>query len=259
MFASSGFTWFTLLPGFNEDGVFRALGLDVEPGTQILLGHTLLVSAILIGLAIVGRMALERQKRKAGLEKYFAEPRFDVRTAFEIYATGVMGLMGDMLDKKDVEKFFPFIATLFLYIFGNNFYGMIPGFAPPTDNVNTNVGMAIGVFLLFNVVGLWRDPVGYVKHLAGPMLAVAPLLFVVEVIGLIFRPITLSLRLTGNIFGDHTVFAVISELAPPVVPALILGLGLFVAFMQAFVFSLLTAMYISMAVPHHDDHAEAHH
>ncbi len=258
MFAS-GFTWFTLLPGFYEDGVFKALGLDVEPGTQVLLAHTLLVSAFLIGLAVVGRMALERQKRKPGLEKYFAEPRLDVRTGLEIYGNGVMGLMGDMLDKKDVERFFPFIASLFLYIFCNNFYGMIPGFVPPTDNVNTNVGMAIGVFLLFNVVGIVRDPIGYFKHLAGPMLAVAPLLFVVEVIGLVFRPVTLSLRLTGNLFGDHTVFTVISELCPPVAPALILGLGLFVSFMQAFIFSLLTTMYIAMAVPHHDDPGEAHH
>jgi F-type H+-transporting ATPase subunit a len=258
MFAS-GWTWFNLLPGFADDGLFHAVGLDVSPGTQILFAHTMTVCLFLVTVGVLGRMALERQMRKPGLEKYFAEPRLDIRTALEIYASGVLNLMGDMLQKDDVKKFFPFIASLFLYIFCNNFYGMLPGFAPPTDNVNTNVGMAIGVFVLFNTVGLWRDPIGYIKHLAGPMLAVAPLLFSVEVISLLFRPLTLSLRLTGNLFGDHTVFTVMSELCPPVVPALILGLGLFVSFMQAFIFSLLTTMYIAMAAPQHEDHGEAHH
>jgi F-type H+-transporting ATPase subunit a len=259
MFASSGFTWFNWLPLLGDDSLFTSLGIDVEPGTGVLFAHAMTVCLLLVGLAVLGRMALERQKARPGLEKYFAEPRFNLRTALEIFANTVIGVMSDMLSKDDVKKFFPLVASLFLYIFLNNFYGMIPGFAPPTDNVNTNVGMAIGVFVLFNVVGLWRDPVGYVKHLAGPMLVVAPLLFTVEVIGLIFRPVTLSLRLTGNIFGDHTVFSVISELAPPVIPALILGLGLFVSFMQAFIFALLTTMYVAMAVPAHDDHGEAHH
>jgi F-type H+-transporting ATPase subunit a len=90
---------------------------------------------------------------------------------------------------------------------------------------------------------------------------IGPLLFSIELIGLFIRPVTLSLRLTGNIFGDHTVFGIMSDLVPIGVPVIFLGLGSFVAFMQAFVFSLLSTIYIGLSLPHHehahagDDHA----
>ena len=135
--------------------------------------------------------------------------------------------------------------------------GLIPGFIPPTDNVNTNVGMATISFAVFLFVGLSRDPVGFIKHLGGPVLALAPLMFVVEVISLCVRPLALVLRLTGNMFGDHLVFTIMSGMVPIFVPVVFLCLAILVSTIQAFVFSLLTAIYIYLSVPHHD-HDEAH-
>lgn len=255
MFAA-GFSWLHLSELLGHNRLFELLGLDVAPETGVLFGHACLVALFMIALGIVGRLSLERARSKQGLERYFAEGRLSVRTAFEIYGDGVKNVMGDMLDDDDVRLFFPFVATMFLYLFISNLLGVIPGLLPPTDNINTTFGMAVLVFVLFNAVGLGRDPVAYIKHLAGPMLAVAPMLFVIEVISLVFRPVTLSLRITGNLFGDHTAFAVISDLVPAVAPALMLALATFVSFVQAFIFTLLTTIYIALSVPHaeHEEH-----
>lgn len=255
MFAA-GFSWMHLSELLGHNRLFEMLGLDVTPEAGVLFGHACLVSLFLIAVGIVGRLGIERARSKQGLERYFAEGRLSVRTAFEIYGDGVKNVMGDMLDDDDVRIFFPFIATMFLYLFFNNLLGVFPGFLPPTDNINTTFGMALLVFVMFNAVGLGRDPVAYIKHLAGPMLAVAPFLFIIEVVSLVFRPVTLSLRITGNLFGDHTAFAVISDLVPMGAPALMLALATFVSFVQAFIFTLLSAVYIALSVPHteHGEH-----
>lgn len=167
--------------------------------------------------------------------------------------------MTDVLDPREVKTFFPFVGALFVYIFVSNLLGLIPGLLPPTDNVNNNVGMAFGVFLLFNFVGLSRDPVGYIKHLWGPVWWLGVLMFPIELISLLFRPVSLTLRLTGNLFGDHLVFNIMSGLAPALVPVAFLLLGSIVAVMQAFVFALLTSIYISLSLPHHEhDEGQAH-
>ncbi len=255
---AAGFTWFDWVPLLGDDKLFTALGLHVAPHTGVLLGHTLLASAIVITLALLGRLALERQLAKPGIEKYFARPRLDVLTGFEVFATALISLMSDMFERKDIKKFFPFVASLFVYLLANNLFSLVPGFAPATDNINASFGIALVVAGVFLFVGLVRDAKSFIAHMWGPVFVVGFLLFPVELLSLAFRPVTLSLRITGNMFGDHTVFGVISGLAPAVVPVGVLGLALFVSFMQAFIFTLLTTMYISMAVPHHDDDHEAH-
>ena len=190
--------------------------------------HALLACGLLILLAVIARRQLERQKAKPGLEKYFTDSTLTVRTAFEIYATGAMNIMRDMMpSEKEVQLFFPVIGAEFLYILTNNLYGLLPGFTPPTDNINSSFGIAILVFILFNAVGLIVNWKSYLGHMWGPVFIVGFLLFPIEVISTCFRPITLSLRLTGNIFGDHTAFGIMSHLAPPVIPALMLALATF--------------------------------
>ena len=151
---------------------------------------------------------------------------------------------------------------MFIYILIGNLMGLMPGFLPPTDKMTHNGAIALTSFLLFLSVGLTRDPIGFLKHLAGPVLFLIPLIFAIELLGLILRPVTLSFRLSGNMFGDHAVFGVMSEMVrtfiDPVwgqlvpVPAIFLALGLVVSFIQAFVFSLLSTIYIGLSVPHHD-------
>ncbi len=104
------------------------------------------------------------------------------------------------------------------------------------------------------MTGLMRNGFTYIKHLGGPILAMAWFFFLIETIGLFVRPVSLTLRLAGNMFGDHTVFGIMSDLVPAVLPSILLGLGGFVSFIQALVFMLLTTVYISLAVADLDHH-----
>jgi F-type H+-transporting ATPase subunit a len=146
---------------------------------------------------------------------------------------------------------------LFAYTLLSNVQSLLPGFLPPTDNITTNAGMALLVFLVFNAIGLTRDPVGYIKHLAGPALLLMPLLFPIELISLLIRPVSLSIRLTANLFGDHSVFTIMSGLFPPIGAALLV-LAALVSVVQSYVFSLLTVIYINLSLPHDEPHDEAH-
>jgi F-type H+-transporting ATPase subunit a len=268
MFASGGFSWFRLIPGVDHNEPLVAAGLTENlahaggevPHTAAYL-HAWLAVAFLIGFALLARLALVRAQSRPGIEKYFASESPSVLAIAEVIASGVKGMMGDLLGQKDVRTFFPLIAGLLTYIFCCNIQSIIPGFMAPTDAVATNVGMALVVFLTFNFVGLSRDFWGYLKHLAGPSLILAPFMFAVETLSLLIRPYSLTLRLAANMFGDHAVFTTVSGMIPILLPAALLGLAVVVSGMQAFVFSLLTVIYLNLSLPHHahDDHADGHH
>lgn len=266
---ASGFSWFRLVPAVDHDEMLKALGIaehSVAPGHEVANSavylHAWLAASVLIVLAIVARMGLERAKARSGIEKYFTSDTITPLAFAEVFVGGILGMMTDLLDRQDQRRFFPLIAGLFAYIFACNIQSIFPGFLPPTDNINTNVGMAILSFLTFNLVGLSRDPVGYIKHLFGPVVLLAPFMFPLEILSLCIRPMSLTMRLTANLFGDHLVFGVMSDLVPPILPALLLVLACVVSVIQAFVFSLLSIIYIHLALPHHehDDsgHAAAH-
>lgn len=151
------------------------------------------------------------------------------------------------------RHFFPFIATIGIYILVCNLLGLVPGCQAPTDNLNTNVALALPVFFATHVYGIKEHGLGYIKHFVGPMrsLAALPLMilmFVIEVIGHIARPLTLSVRLFGNMVAKHKIILILGLLAPAIVPTAILGLGVLVSVIQAFVFVLLTTLYLAGAV-----------
>lgn len=253
MTVASGFTWFHLIPAIGHDELLAPLG--IHDGTWAIVTAWMVCGLLIVG-AILARMGLESAARRPGLERWFADDRLTARNLAEVVVSSLLGLVSDVVGKKEAPTFFPLIGGLFLYIFTCNILGTFPGLMPPTENINANVGMSVVVFVVFNAVGLLRDPKGYLSHMWGPVLLIGPLLFSIELIGLFIRPVTLSLRLTGNIFGDHTVFGIMSDLVPIGVPVIFLGLGAFVAFMQAFVFSLLSTIYIGLSLPHHE-HAHA--
>lgn len=263
MFAS-GFSWFRLIPAIDKDTLLASFGLTEHtamPGHEVANStvhlHAWLAAFAVIGLAGLARMGLEAAKKRQGIERYVPSGSFDAVSAAEVFAGGILGLMGDLLDKKDQRAFFPLIAGLFSYIFFCNIQSILPGFLPPTDNVNTNVGMAIVVFLTFWGVGLGRDAVGFLKHLAGPALLLAPFMFPLELISLCIRPVSLTVRLTANLYGDHQVFTILSGIIPVGIPSALLLLAVLVSVVQAFVFSLLTVIYINLSLPHHE-HDEGH-
>ena len=142
------------------------------------------------------------------------------------------------------------MGALFIYILFSNLLGLIPGFLPPTDNLNTNVACALTVFIFYNYQGFKAHGFAYLKHFMGPIWWLAPIMVVIEVISHLVRPASLSVRLFGNISGDHLVLGIFSSLVPIGVPVIFLFLGLFVSVIQAFVFTLLSMVYISLATAH---------
>lgn len=145
------------------------------------------------------------------------------------------------------------IGALFIFIAMGNLFGVFYFLQPPTGSLSTTVALALVAFIYFNFHGVREHGLGgYLKHFMGPMLAIAPLFFVIEIIGTLARILSLSLRLFMNIFGEHTTTNVFASLVPIVVPWPMMALGVFTAFLQAYVFALLTAVYIGTAVAHEE-------
>ncbi len=264
MIFASGFSWFHgLFPELiGNDGLVKAIegmvGADLPANTSGVILHSWLACGIVLLLAVFARMGLNAASAKTGIDKHFADDNLTSRNAFELITEAWLGLMGDMMPAKHAKTWLPLIASYFCFIFACNIIGIIPGFLPPTDNINTNVGMAVSIFVLFMGIGILGDPIGMVKHMmggmtSGPIVLLGIFLLGVECISFVIRPVSLTLRLTGNMFGDHMVFTLMSDLTYLVIPSIFLGLAMFVSLIQAFIFSLLSATYIAGSLPHDDD------
>ena len=203
------------------------------------------VAVVLLLLAFIANRSLRLAERHIVPSK-----RFSIAGLFDAASEGVLKLMEGVMHERAI-KFLPLIGSVFFYIFFCNLLSLIPGFVPPTDNINTNLPCSVTVFMYYNVMGIKEHGVkGYLKHFAGPIIWLAPLMFSIEIISHCVRPISLSVRLFGNITGDHMVLGMFSGLIPLFVPVIFLLLALFVAFIQAFVFSLLSSVYIALATEH---------
>ena len=135
-----------------------------------------------------------------------------------------------------------------LFILVSNLIGLIPGFYPPTADLNTNAALALTVFVMTHVIGFKEHGIAYLKHFMGPILALAPLIFVIEIIGHIARPLSLTLRLFGNMYGHEIVLMIFLMLVPFLLPVPMMLMGVLIAFIQTFVFSLLAMIYIAGAL-----------
>jgi F-type H+-transporting ATPase subunit a len=161
----------------------------------------------------------------------------------EVVIDGLENFMVDITGPEG-RAFFPFIATIFLYILVSNLIGLVPGFFSPTANINTTASMAICTFILTHAIGIKFHGAKYIKHFFGPVWALAPLMFVIELIGHFARVMSLSVRLFGNIFGKEKVLGIFFALAGLyLVPLPILFLGILVSLIQAVVFMLLSIIY----------------
>ncbi|MGM0664613.1 MAG: F0F1 ATP synthase subunit A, partial [Thermodesulfobacteriota bacterium] len=147
------------------------------------------------------------------------------------------------------RAFFPFVATVFLYILVCNLIGLVPGFFSPTANLNTTLSLALCTFILTHAIGIKYHGVKYIKHFMGPSLALAPLMLVIEGIGHLARVMSLSIRLFGNIFGKEKILGILFGFAGfYLVPLPLLFLGILVSFIQAVVFMLLSTIYFAGAM-----------
>ncbi len=217
--------------------------------------HVATAGLIVFLLAVACFLASRKLRRTE--ERLVPEDRTTLPNVFEVAVESLFGLVEGIIGTggPDARKYFPLIGGIFIYIFLCNVVALIPGFLPPTDNINTNLAISLTVFVYYNVMGIRAHGIGgYLKHFMGPILWLAPLMVVIELIGHAVRPLSLSLRLYGNILGDHMVLGIFSQLTKVVIPVIFMALGLFVSFIQAFVFSLLSTIYIDLATAHEEGH-----
>jgi F-type H+-transporting ATPase subunit a len=167
---------------------------------------------------------------------------------FELVISGMEEFMVDITGEEG-RWFFPIIATIFIYIAVSNLLGLVPGFYPPTASINTTAACAIPVFVFTHFIGVKYHGIKYVKHFLGPVWWLIPIILPIEIIGHLARVLSLSFRLFGNITGHELVLAILFMLAGAFfAPLPIMAMGIFVAFVQAFVFFLLSIMYFSGAM-----------
>ena len=169
------------------------------------------------------------------------------QNVMEVIIGGFDSLLTDTMGHEG-RKFFPLIATLGLYILTSNLLGMIPGFESPTANLNTTVSMAVVVFVMTHIVGVKVHGVKYFKQFMGPVWWLTPLMMPIEIISHLSRPLSLSVRLFGNIMGEDIVLAVVLLLVPLLVPLPVFVLMIFTSCIQTLVFMLLAMMYIAGAM-----------
>lgn len=214
------------------------------PGIPPYVTYSWLAMIILVGVAIFIRIKMELIPK-------------GVQNFIETLVEALYDLCHENLGSHWAPVLFPLIGTLGLYILLCNLMGLLPGFECPTANINTTASCAVPVFLATHYYGIKVHKFSYIKQFVGPVrsLPAIPLMilmFIVETIGHIARPLTLSVRLFGNMISKHLILGVLALLAPAIIPTAILGLGVLVSVVQAFVFVLLTILYLSGAV------AEAH-
>ncbi len=178
--------------------------------------------------------------------------KMNLRNFFEYTAESVYGLVEGAFGEKNAARFFPLIGTLWMFILFGNLIGLIPGFSSPNDTLKTNVGIALLVFLLTHYYGVKEHGLAYFKHFLGPSIPLIPLMLPIELISHIARPISLAVRLMGNMMADHKVVMSFFALVPILVPLPFLLLGLLVCVIQALVFCFLTMVYIGMAIEHQE-------
>lgn len=166
----------------------------------------------------------------------------------ELIVGGLKGLLNDIVGPHS-ERFLYIVGAFAVFIFISNIMGLFFFLQPPTGNVNTTFALSLTAFLYYNWQGIKTQGLGhYLAHFAGPVPLLAPLMFPIELIGHFARILSLGMRLFGNIFGEHTATGIFMGMLPFVVPWPMMGLGIFGAFLQTFVFIMLTMVYIGGAV-----------
>jgi F-type H+-transporting ATPase subunit a len=165
----------------------------------------------------------------------------------ELVVGGLKTLLRDIIGH-DGDRYLYIIGSFAAFIFVSNIFGIFFFLQPPTSNPNTTFGLALCAFLYYNWQGIRSQGLGhYLKHFMGPMPLLAPLMIPIEIIGHLARILSLGMRLFGNIFGEHTATGIFMGMLPFVLPWPMMGLGIFGAFLQTFVFIMLTMVYIAGA------------
>lgn len=229
-----GFTWMSAIPGVN-----------------LLADHT--ATATLVILALLTWAFVGLRQLRAATDPVVPDATLTARNALEIFVEWMVGFVGGILGPHS-RKYVPVYGTFFLFILMANLCGLIPGFSPPTSNFNITFALGVTSFLVYNYYGFEKKGAAYLKHFLGPIWWLAFLMLPLELIDNFVRPVSLALRLFGNMTGDHLVLEIFTDLTKLVVPTIFLMLGAFVSLIQAFVFTILSLIYLALALEEHEAH-----
>jgi len=175
------------------------------------------------------------------------------QSVLEVVVQAFDGLLADTIGP-DGRKYLPVVGTVGLFVFGCNLIGLVPGFMAPTSKLNATLGCALVVFLYYHWQGVKSQGLKYFKHFVGPIPALAPLMIPIEIISHFSRPVSLSMRLFGNIFAEELLIVIMASIIPFFLPLPFMAVAVFTSLIQAFVFVLLSCIYIAGAVAHEQDH-----
>ncbi len=237
--------WSSFIPGLNWLEHYFVNPENGEPAFHV--SNAILISLIILTLAVLARP--KTRAEDATDEELVPAARLNIRNLVEMMVSAVVGVMKDSMGH-NAPRFLYLVGAFAFFILFSNLSGLVPGFMPPTDNLNTTLALALVVFFMTHVYGFKEHGAAYLKHFAGPFWWLAWLMIPIEIISHLARPMSLSLRLFGNIMGDHKVAAIFFSLVPLAVPVFTAVLGLFVSIVQTFVFMLLTMVYFSGAIEH---------
>ena len=235
--------WFTALLNKLLAGLLTPLLTTIgvpphdpsQPIPNYIAMEVLVIVVILTGaLLLRGRLSVENPGKFQHL--------------MEVVVEFVQGLAEEIIGH-DSRRYVAMLGTLGVFVVLSNLVGLIPALEPPTGHIQVTLGCAVVAFVYYNFQGIRHHGLlGYLRHFCGPMLIIAPLIFPVEIISNAFRLLSLSVRLYANMFVGELLEHVFARLIPIGVPATMMALHVFVSFIQAYIFMLLLAVYISLAV-----------
>lgn len=228
-----------------------------EPVNPLHDGEALFTSIVIILALILAALYL-RPKLLDYEKSVIPDSKLSLRTFFEVFIGYFYDMMKDAMGPKRAKRYFPIVGTCACFIFFANILGLVPGFMPPTGTWNITIGCALVVFVAFNYYGLKENGFNYIKHYAGPVWWLAPLIFPLEILSMLIRPLTLSVRLMLNMAVDHLLMGIFLGLVPLFLPVPLMVLGTLVAAIQTLVFALLAAIYIALATEEHEGHEHGH-
>jgi len=258
-------SWFSLLPfhqrllslahllgkPFNDDG--KTWYAHQTPGIQHIYGALLVLLLIAI-VAVITDTSIRDSK-----SDLVPSRKLTVRNSVEILVGATYRSMSDIMGGQAARYFLPLIGACAFFILFSNVIGLVPGFMPPTSSFNTTLALGIVIFVATHVYGLKTNGWNHIKHFFGPVIGIwwlplMLLMFVIECISHIARPLSLGIRLMANMTADHLVLTIFLGLVPFLVPLPMYVLGAIVVVVQTLVFCLLSTVYIGMAIEEADHH-----
>lgn len=236
--------FFNLILGRPLAALLGLFGLRVKDPTHLLPDYLIMTLIVVMFLSVLLGLAGRRARLIPGKTQVVMESLIDF---FE-------GLIADTIGEQG-KKYLPLVTTVGLFIVTSNLLGLIPGFMSPTSKLNVTLGCAVVVWLYYHWQGIkTQGLLGYLKHFTGSNPFLAPLLLPIEIISHFSRPVSLSMRLFGNIFSEELLILIIASIIPYLLPLPFMAIAIFTAVIQGYVFVLLTCIYIAGAVAHEEEH-----